>query len=116
MQSSANQVSLADNGGDVSLAVHTNILSTNVQDIRQRILDTLAAVEQRNEQWKSLHLNLESAQMIDSTGLNFLVALVRHVKKRNVDIRITVASSNILKSFSFIRLDRQAQVTLVKAE
>ena len=113
MQTPANTVTLADQGEDIELVVHGNILSTNVQDIRQRVLDTLAEVEQRESAWKTLHLNLQSAQMIDSTGLNFLVALVRHVKKREVAIRISVRSANIAKSFSFIRLDRQARVELI---
>lgn len=112
MHSSANPVTLAEEGENVSLVVHGNILSTNVQDVRQRVLDGLAEVEQRNPQWKALQLDLRTAQMIDSTGLNFLVALVRHVKKRNVAMSIKVGSANIFKSFSFIRLDRQAQVTL----
>lgn len=97
------------------MAVHGNILSTNVHEIRQRVLDMLAAVEQRNEVWKTLRLDLSRAQMIDSSGLNFLVALVRHVRKRNVGMHITVGSPNILKSFSFIRLDRQADVQLVSS-
>ncbi len=95
------------------MVVAGNILSTNVQAVRQRVLDILAQTETSNPDWKLLHLDISAAQMVDSTGLNFLVAVARHVKKRNVELKISVSSPNIAKSFSFIRLDRQAQVVIV---
>jgi len=95
------------------LVVGGNVLSTNVQAVRERVLDILNETEIKNPSWNSLHLDLSAAQMIDSTGLNFLVAVTRHVKKRGVELRISVSSANIAKSFSFIRLDRQANIVLV---
>lgn len=95
------------------MVVGCNILSTNVQTVRQQVLDILNDAEVSNPDWKQLHLDITAAQMIDSTGLNFLVAVARHVKKRSIELKISVSSANIAKSFSFIRLDRQAQVVLV---
>jgi anti-anti-sigma factor len=107
------QVTVAATSEEITLVVGGNILSTNVQEIRQKILDIIAKSETENPQWKLLHLDLTAAQMIDSTGLNFLVALLRHVKKRGSELKISVSSANICKSFNFIRLDRQAQIILV---
>lgn len=95
------------------MVVGGNVLSTNVQAVRQKVLDILNEVESANPEWNKLHLDITAAQMIDSTGLNFLVAVTRHVKKRGVELQISVSSANIAKSFSFIRLDRQARVVLV---
>lgn len=96
------------------MVVAGNILSTNVQEIRQKILGVLNQNEAENPQWKKLTLDLCAAQMIDSTGLNFLVAVSRHVKKRGIELKITVTSQNICKSFNFIRLDRQASIVLME--
>lgn len=107
------QITVASTGEEITLVVGGNILSTNVQEVRQKILDVITKSETEGPQWKQLHLDLTAAQMIDSTGLNFLVALLRHVKKRGSELKISVSSTNISKSFNFIRLDRQAQVILV---
>jgi anti-anti-sigma factor len=107
------QVTVASTGEEITLVVGGNILSTNVQEVRQKILDIIGKPEAETTPWKRLHLDLTAAQMIDSTGLNFLVALLRHVKKHGAELKISVSSSNICKSFNFIRLDRQAQVILV---
>jgi len=104
------QVTVVGSGEEITLVVGGNILSTNVQAVRQRVLDILGEIETGNPSWKHLHLDITAAQMIDSTGLNFLVAVSRHVKKRGVELKISVSSANIAKSFSFIRLDRQALV------
>lgn len=107
------QVTVANSGEEITLVVGGNILSTNVQEVRQKILDIITKSEAESPQWKLLHLDLTAAQMIDSTGLNFLVALLRHVKKHGSELKISVSSANICKSFNFIRLDRQAQVVLL---
>jgi anti-anti-sigma factor len=113
MNASIPQVNVSGSGEDITLVVNGNILSTNVQDVRQKVLDIIGENETNNPAWKKLHLDLTAAQMIDSTGLNFLVAVTRHVKKRGIDLKISVTSPNIQKSFSFIRLNRQADIVLV---
>jgi len=114
MNATIPQVNVTGAGEEITLAINGNILSTNVQEVRQRVLDILALNETSNPSWKKLHLDLTAAQMIDSTGLNFLVAVTRHVKKRGIDLKISVTSPNISKSFSFIRLNRQADIVLVE--
>ena len=113
MNASIPQVSVTGTGEEITLVINGNILSTNVQEVRQKVLDILTQTEAGNPSWKRLHLDLTSAQMIDSTGLNFLVAVTRHVKKRGIELKISVSSPNISKSFSFIRLNRQADIVLV---
>jgi anti-anti-sigma factor len=113
MNASIPQVTISGTGEDITLVVGGNILSTNVQEVRQKVLDYLAEVEAGNSAWKRMHLDITAAQMIDSTGLNFLVAVNRHLKKRNIELEISVSSQNIAKSFNFIRLDRQAKINVV---
>ena len=112
MNESIPQVTVVGSGEEITLVISGNVLSTNVQAIKERVLEVVNKNESDNPCWKNLHLDVRAAQMIDSTGLNFLVAVARHVKKRGVELKITVSSANIAKSFSFIRLDRQAQVIL----
>jgi anti-anti-sigma factor len=113
MNASIPQVTVTGSGEEITLVINGNILSTNVQEVRQKVLDILTQNETSNPSWKRLHLDLAAAQMIDSTGLNFLVAVTRHVKKRGIELKISVSSPNISKSFSFIRLNRQADIVLV---
>jgi anti-anti-sigma factor len=115
MNASIPQVTVSGSGEEITLVVSGNILSTNVQEVRQKVLDILTQNETGNPAWKRLTIDLLAAQMIDSTGLNFLVAVTRHVKKRGIELKLVVSSPNISKSFSFIRLDRQAKVVLVDA-
>jgi len=114
MNASIPQVNVSGTGEEITLVINGNILSTNVQEVRQKVLDVLTQNETSNPSWKKLHLDLTAAQMIDSTGLNFLVAVTRHVKKRGIELKISVSSPNISKSFSFIRLNRQADVVLIE--
>jgi anti-anti-sigma factor len=99
--------------GIIKARVAGNILSTNVQDLRKSILDYFESSAVSSVAWKILDLDLSAAQMIDSTGLNFLVALSKYTRQRPAELWITISSPNIRKSFSFIRLDRQAKVTLL---
>ncbi len=48
--------------------------------------------------------------MIDSVGLNLLVALVRDMKAQNRKLQAVIASPNIHRTFQFTRLDQQIQV------
>jgi len=113
MNATIPQVSVVGSGEEITLVIGGNILSTNVQEVRQKVLDVLNQNETGNPLWKRLHIDLTAAQMIDSTGLNFLVAVTRHVKKRGIDLKISVSSANISKSFNFIRLNRQAEIVLI---
>jgi len=104
---------VAGAGEEITLVIGGNILSTNVQEVRQKVLDVLNQNETGNPLWKRLHLDLTAAQMIDSTGLNFLVAVTRHVKKRGIELKISVSSPNISKRINFIRLPRHAEIVLI---
>jgi anti-anti-sigma factor len=97
----------------VVVTVHGNLLSTNIRPAREKILNYLESEGIRESAWRTLRLDLSEAQMVDSTGLNFLVSLARFVRKREAKLHLLVGSNPVRKSLSFVRLDKTAQITLV---
>lgn len=97
----------------VEIRVQGNLLSTNIRTVREKILRYLEDEDISNLAWRTLRLDLAQAQMVDSTGLNFLVSLARFVRKREAKLHILVGSNPVRKSLSFVRLDKTAQITLV---
>lgn len=60
-----------------------------------------------------LDLDLTAANMIDSAGLNLLVALVRLMEERRGSVNAKISSVNIQRTFSFTRLDKHLTVKMV---
>ena len=58
-------------------------------------------------------LDLSGAKMVDSVGLNLVVAMLKHLQKQGARMQVAYASKNVLRTFAFTRLDQH--VELVKA-
>ena len=106
-------LSFENREGSLTLIVEGNILSTNIKALREEALNLLNSDDPSIGQWDTLVVNVSQANMIDSTGLNFLVFLCRFVKKKQGRMGILVGNASVQKSLTFVRLDRQANITLV---
>jgi anti-anti-sigma factor len=92
----------------LKLTIQGDILSTSIETLRPDIFGVLERVPPGP--WEILVLDLTSATMVDSAGLNLLISVVRHLKNANVKIRALVTNENILRTFRFTRLDKHIEL------
>ena len=97
----------------LTLTIPGDILSTNADGLREEIFGVLESPAIKNAEWNTLKLDLKAAQMVDSVGLNLIVALIRAVQQRQVKIQTVISSSNIQRTFLFTRLDKQMEIIKV---
>ncbi len=90
-----------------------DVLSTNADKIRAEVLALLETGPVKSAGWTTLVLNLTTAKMIDSVGLNLIVGLYKEAKKRGAKTSALIRSPNVQRTFAFTRLDAHIQVTLV---
>lgn len=95
--------------GTLQLKFDGDVLSTNVDTLRR---DIFSAIE-GDDDWTSLQLDLTSAKMIDSAGLNLIVSVLKNAKQKNATVKARISSTHIQRTFAFTRLDQQIQVEMV---
>lgn len=93
--------------GTLTVAFPGDVLSTNVDSLRQETFALLEKSELKSANWKTLKLDLTAAKMVDSAGLNLIVSIIKSVKARGGNVRATVGNPNVYRTFIFTRLDKQ---------
>jgi anti-anti-sigma factor len=92
-----------------TLRIQGDLLSTNAKEVRDAVSDLLAQPEQFRS-LKSLLLDVSSARMIDSVGLNLIVAILRAVKQAGAEMKIRQGDPNVQRILLFTRLDQQVEI------
>jgi anti-anti-sigma factor len=87
-----------------------DILSTTANVLREEVFHLLDSSSCKDADWNTLKLDLAAARMIDSVGLNLLVAIIRAVKPKNKLVQAVISNANIQRTFIFTRLDRQLEI------
>ncbi len=93
--------------GTLTFTFPGDVLSTNVDALRQTAFGLLESSPIKTAAWTTLRLDLTSAKMIDSAGLNLIVSVVKAAKSRGAAVRATVGNPNVYRTFIFTRLDKQ---------
>lgn len=101
------------NDNTVTLTVPGDLVSTTAEALRQEAERLLESAGEPQRKWNTFILNLSAAKMVDSVGLNLVVLLLKRVQKFGGKMQITYSSPNVLRTFSFTRLDKH--IGLVKA-
>ena len=104
---------LDKNSGVLELTVNGDILSTNVDSLRGEIFSVIGQGEADSGGWRSLELDLTTAKMIDSAGLNLIVSVLKNAKQRGATVSAKISSTHIQRTFAFTRLDQQLRVVMV---
>jgi anti-anti-sigma factor len=92
-----------------TIRVQGDLLSTNAKDIRASVEELLTAPE-RVSGLKSLVLDLTGASMIDSVGLNLVVAILRATKQAGGTMSIRHNNPNVHRILLFTRLDQHLEI------
>jgi len=90
-----------------------DLLSTNAEPIRTEFLALLETPAVKAPHWDTLKLDLTAAKMVDSVGLNLIVAIYKETQKRKAKMAVLVSNPNIQRTFLFTRLDKHLQVVMV---
>lgn len=90
----------------LTYSVKGDLLSTNAPQVREKITELLAS----SSSFDALELDLRSAAMIDSVGLNLLVWAWKSVKQRNARLRVRITSPDVERTFRFTRLNSYIDV------
>lgn len=93
--------------GTLTVAFPGDVLSTNADSLRQETFGLLEQPDLKSANWKTLKLDLTAAKMVDSSGLNLIVSIIKAVKSRGGSVRATVGNPNVYRTFIFTRLDKQ---------
>lgn len=89
-----------------------DLLSTNVAEIKKGLYALMDSEGSSKTAWDHLELDLRAARMVDSTGLNLLVSLVRILRGEGKAMRVRIASTHVDRAFRFTRMNQLAEVTL----
>jgi len=97
------------------LTVHVSgdLISTNAEKLRIGICELLKASEGAPQKWNTFQLDLTGAKMIDSVGLNVIVAVLKRVRQRAAKMQITYSDPNVFRTFTFTRLDKHLELVKV---
>jgi len=97
----------------LAITFNGDVLSTNSEELRAQVFGVLESDEVKNATWDVLSLDLTSAKMIDSTGLNLIISIIKTVKNRGAKVKASISSMNIHRTFLFTRLDTQLELTVI---
>ena len=98
----------------VNLTIPGDILSSNVDSVRESIFDIIDSEELASKGYRKITLDLTAAKMIDSAGLNLLVSVLKAAKSKNAAVAARVANPHIQRTFSFTRLDKLIKIEQVE--
>lgn len=92
----------------ITYEIRGDLLSTNADAVRAEI-DKLLPV---GKSAKVVQLDLRASRLIDSVGLNLIVSVIRRVKRRGGQTRITVGHPTVRRMMTFTRIDQHAEVVM----
>jgi ABC-type transporter Mla MlaB component len=97
----------------LSLTIPGDILSSSANRLWADLSALLESEPVRDGGWDVLKLDLSAAKMVDSAGLNLLVALLRAPAVQGKKVQATVSNLNVHRTFVFTRLDQKLELIKV---
>ena len=97
----------------LTVLVPGNLVSTTVEALRNAVNSLLDWPAGQPVPWQTLKLDLTAARMVDSAGLNLVVAILRAVRRVGGRMQVAYSDTNVHRTLVFTRLDRH--VELIKA-
>ncbi len=99
--------------GQMSLIFEEDILSTNVDRLKDQIDKIIELPQVKMASSQKLVLDMKLVKMVDSMGLNLLVNLIKSEKNKGHTIGALVTSLHLHRTLLFTRMDKQIEITLI---
>ncbi len=96
----------------LTITIKGDILSTNAEELSGKINKIFT--KHKTASWEKLKLDLNSARIIDSMGLNMILNIVKQVQKAGNSMKIHISSPAIHRVFLFSRLDKAVDIVVKK--
>jgi anti-anti-sigma factor len=93
----------------LEVRINHDIVSTKI-DALNRIYPDLDQAFEKGQSHRQFVIDLQGCNMVDSAGLNFLISLHKHLKDKNCETAIRNANKNLVRTFTFSRLDRYIHI------
>jgi ABC-type transporter Mla MlaB component len=94
----------------LQLTLDGDLKSTTTAALHRDVFAILAHDFARELKISWVELDLTSAAMVDSLGLNLVIAVLKWAKHRDAQLRIIVAKSGVYATMLAVGLDRQAEL------
>jgi len=95
----------------LTLVFAGDILSTNADTLRQEAVEIIESPAVEGA-WHTLSLDMRSAKMVDSVGLNLIVSLIKLAKTRNAKVVGHIANPSVQRALTFTRLNTQMDLVM----
>ena len=95
--------------GSLTCVVKTNLIASNIPDIRE---DLLARIDQ-DDKWKELVLDLSDTDVIDSIGVNLVVNLYKKIDSANKSFKTIGCNKSIMEVLKLFRLDQHFKIQMI---
>lgn len=90
----------------LAYAINGDLLSTNAPRVREQ----LSQLTDSSPSFDVLEIDLRSAAMVDSVGLNLLVWAWKSVRPKGAVLRVRITSADVERTFRFTRLNSYIEV------
>ena len=97
----------------LTLHVPVDLTSTSADTLRTEVNGLLEVPDGATRKWNTLKLDLTTAKMIDSVGLNLVVTWFKRVRLHGAKMQITYSNPNVLRTFVFTRLDKHIELVKI---
>ncbi len=92
----------------LKIEVKSELTGTLAQPLREGVSEIKK--QHPDDAWDALYLDVRNARVIDSMGLNWLLAESRSLREKNKKFVIRVASPAINRVLEFSRFDKIAEI------
>jgi len=103
------KTNLDQKNGILTVTIAGDLTSTTAERLRADI-HALCDTPPEKTVWRLLRLDLASAKMVDSVGLNFIITILKAVQKHGAKMQIVYANPNVHRTFLFTRLDKHVEL------
>ncbi|WP_028574650.1 STAS domain-containing protein [Desulfonatronovibrio hydrogenovorans] len=97
---------MTEDGKDVLVLVEENIVASTSQNLKQMIKDAISPG------MKTLILDLDRVEQVDSIGMGVLIAAYNTLRKENIEFKLVNVGENIYDLFRVMRLDKHFEVEI----
>lgn len=97
----------------LTLVVKGDLLSTNAE---QRYAELSELLKQHADKREHVRIDLGTAKMIDSVGLNLLLGLVRQVRESGETVSLRITSASVNRVLTFSHFNRIAEIDFREKE
>lgn len=99
----------------LQLALEGDLKSTTTAALHRDVFSVLAHDSARSLQITVVEIDISSASMVDSLGLNLIISVLKWSQQRGAKLRILVGKRGVYSTLLAVGLDRQAEVVTTDA-